>query len=94
MDAHTLAKKIVPLAREIQALCEQGVAHWEPRVDAMIATDGWDKQEVERAFEHLLDLAQHDEGLRLFKKLCRAYWATDPNTVASYVQQYREMWDS
>ena len=60
----------------------------------MIATDGWEKQEVERTFDHLLDLAQHTEGLRLFKKLCRAYWAKDPLTVASYVQHYREMWDS
>jgi hypothetical protein len=31
--------------------------------------------------------------LSLYKKLCRYYFAIDPEATVSYVNAYREMWD-
>jgi len=35
-----------------------------------------------------------DQGmLELFRKLCRYYFAIDPEATVSYVLAYREIWD-
>ena len=41
----------------------------------------------------MLDFGFDDRILVLFKKLCRYYYAIDPEATASYVYSYREMWD-
>ena len=49
---------------------------------------------IERTLDHLLDHACIPQGLALFKSLCRHYWEINPQATASYINIYREMWDS
>ncbi len=51
-------------------------------------------REIEHTLDHLLDCACIPEGLALFKSLCRHYYGINLTNTASYVQAYREMWDT
>ena len=65
-----------------------------PTVWKILQNDSWDAQWIERTLDQLLDHACVPEGLALFKTLCRHYWTLDPRATASYINAYREMWDS
>ena len=62
--------------------------------------DKWKDEEperhplIERTLDYLLDHACIPQGLALFKSLCRHYWEINPQATASYINAYREMWDS
>ena len=52
-----------------------------------------DKQLIEKALDHLLDVALDKTVLELFKSLCRHYYFINAETTVFYVNSYREMWD-
>lgn len=52
-----------------------------------------DPKRIEWLLSCMLDFGFDDRILVLFKKLCRYYYAIDPEATASYVYSYREMWD-
>ncbi|MDO9224910.1 MAG: hypothetical protein Q8M09_16215 [Pseudomonadota bacterium] len=82
------------LARELQGLQTTAVAEYTPVVETLIATGSRDVRQIERTLDGLLDFCGHAPALQLYRSLCRHYFDIDPVATASYVNAYREMWDS
>lgn len=53
-----------------------------------------DTRHIEHTLDGLLGFCGYDPALLLYKKLCRHYWDIDPAATASYINAYRNMWDS
>ncbi|MEZ6034552.1 MAG: hypothetical protein R3C17_15760 [Planctomycetaceae bacterium] len=60
-------------------------------VGHLITTNSRDPTAIEQTLDRLLDVACHDAGLALFRRLCRYYWTINPEATASYVLAYRDM---
>ena len=82
------------LAATLHDLQRQKAAALAPAARHLIRTRSHDIREIEHTLDHLLDCACIPEGLALFKSLCRHYYGINPTNTASYVQAYREMWDT
>jgi len=82
------------LAAILHDLQRQKAAALAPAARHLIRTRSHDIREIEHTLDHLLDCACIPEGLALFKSLCRHYYGINPANTASYVQAYREMWDT
>jgi len=78
----------------LHALHRQGVEAHAPSVREILRCRSRDAHLIERTLDHLLDHACIPQGLALFKSLCRHYWEINPQATASYINVYREMWDS
>jgi hypothetical protein len=85
-----LSAVIAPL----QARHQQAVAANAPTVREILRNGSRDTRLIEQTLDHLLDHACIPQGLALFKSLCRYYWDLNPQATASYINTYREMWDS
>ena len=85
-----LSAAIAPL----QTLHQQAVETLAPSVRKIIESRSRDVRLIEHTLDHLLDHACIPQGLALFKSLCRYYWNLNPQATASYINAYREMWDS
>lgn len=81
-------------AREIVALQVTIIKQYTPLVAGIISSNCRDRQEIQHVLDRLLDVACHPEGLVLFKRLCRYYYALDPEVATFYVMSYREIWDT
>ncbi len=78
----------------LQALHQQAVETQASTVREILHSGSRDARLIEHTLDHLLDHACIPEGLALFKSLCRHYWGINPHATASYINAYREMWDS
>jgi hypothetical protein len=87
---HDLATVIAPL----QTLHQQAVEAHAPTVQKIFRNGSRDARLIKHTLDHLLDHACIPQGLALFKSLCRHYWQINPQATASYINAYREMWDS
>jgi len=86
---------IFEMARQIQELNKIIIAGIKPRLDNVISNRITDSKTIERLFDELLDCAgMSEEGLILFKRLCRYYFHIDPTTTAEYIYIYRDLYDS
>jgi hypothetical protein len=85
--------EIRALAAAINDLQRRQVATLEPVVQSLIHTRSRTAQEIERTLDLLLDCACIPEGLSLFKKLCRYYFAINPAATAGYIDAYRDLWE-
>ena len=92
-DAEMPLDPIHELASQMVSLNERAVLVYSPIVAGILENSSSDVQLIESTLDGLLDFAGSEEGLRLFKKLCRHYWDLDQEATAVYVQGYREMWD-
>jgi hypothetical protein len=90
-DYPELLKSVHALARELQAAA---VAQYTPVVEALIATGSRDARQIEAALDGLLDFCGHGSALDLYRRLCRYYFGIDPVATVSYINAYREWWDS
>ena len=91
--SQSLAAAIAPLAAQLTELQNRVVREYEPIVGRIIRSGSRDVREIEATLDGLLDFACVPDGLKLFKALCRYYYAIDPVATADYVQSYRELWD-
>ena len=82
------------LAEQLQSLNQRAVLEYTPIVESILRSASRDVQHIEHTLDGLLDFCADESALVLFKKLCRYYWTIDPVATASYVNAYREMWDS
>jgi len=82
------------LAASLQALNEQAVREYAPIVEGILRSGSRDARHVEHTLDGLLGFCGHPPALRLYRKLCRHYFAINPVATAEYVHAYREMWDS
>jgi hypothetical protein len=78
----------------LHALHRQAVEAHAPAVREILRSRSRDTRLIERTLDHLLDHACIPQGLAHFKSLCRHYWEINPQATASYINAYREMWDS
>jgi hypothetical protein len=78
----------------LNALNEQAVSVYRPTVEDLIRTDSRDQAAIERTLDGLLGFCGHDAALMLYRRLCRHYWQFNPEATVSYINAYREMWDS
>ena len=85
---------ICTLAGRMRDLQRQAAQQYLPVVDDILHTGSRDTQHIERTLDGLLDFCGHEPVLHLYKKLCRHYWDIDPAATVSYINAYREHWDS
>lgn len=93
-DYAALLNSVTALARELQGLQAVAVAQYTPVVETLIATASRDARQIERTLDRLLDFCGHASALDLYRRLCRHYFDIDPIATASYINAYRELWDS
>src|ERR1035438_1824602 len=82
------------IAKDLNELQVVAVKQYASVVENIIASRCRDIRHIQHTLDHLLDFACHPDGLQLFKKLCRYYYQIDPIVTESYVNAYREFWDS
>jgi hypothetical protein len=84
----------VAVIASLQALHQQAVEAQTPTVREILQNASRDVRLIEHTLDPLLDHACISRGLALFKSLSRLYWRLNPQATASYINHYREMWDS
>lgn len=89
-----LLQNLTTVLAPLQALHQQAVETHAPTVREILRNGSRDARLIEQTLDHLLDHACIPQGLALFKSLCRYYWELNPQATASYINAYREMWDS
>jgi hypothetical protein len=89
-----LFESICGIAEQLQALNQQAVIAYAPLAETIIRSGDRDIRHIERTLDGLLDFCAHDPALQLYRRLCRHYYDIDPAATVSYVEAYREMWDS
>lgn len=82
------------LVDEMQALAAFALQQYASIVDGIISTNSQDVRRIEEALNGLLDFCFFEPMVQLFRRLCRHYFDFDQNATVSYVNAYREMWDS
>jgi hypothetical protein len=93
-DSGSLFESIMEIAKSIQSLNQKALRAYTPVVEDLLRSRSRDVSQIEHTLDGLLDFCGYDPVLQLYKKLCRHYWDIDPAATASYVNFYREMWDS
>jgi hypothetical protein len=88
------SKAIISFARDLRKLQQQAAQQYEPVVDDILRTRSRDVHHIEHVLDGLLDFCGHEPVLEMYKKLCRHYWEIDPAATATYINAYREYWDS
>lgn len=84
---------IIDLARQLVSLNSRAVSIYSPIVDQIIIQQSTDRSLIESTLDGLLGFAGTEDGLTLYKRLCRYYWDLAPLATASYISAYRKMWD-
>ena len=92
-EMDNLVRSISELAWSAQKLAQDAVWQYSAEVEAILKEQSRDSRRIERCLDGMLDFCFEDGMLVFYKKLCRYYFAIDPETAASYAQAYREMWD-
>jgi hypothetical protein len=88
-----ISQSIEEFAATIIQLARQAEQLYAPEVDTLLREQCRDPRRIEQLLDGMLDFAFDEAMLRLYKKLCRYYYAIDPHATVSYVSAYREMWD-
>ena len=94
MNPDPLVRSIGELAKATRRLARQAVAEYAPVVDSILRSRCKNARHIERTLDGMLDFCFDPNMLLLYKKLCRHYYDIDPSATASYVNAYRDMWDS
>ena len=83
------------MAKRIQELNEIRLAIIKPRLENVIRNRITDRKIVEQLFDELIDCAGlSEEGVELFKRLCRYYFPIDPTATAKHICLYRDLYDN
>jgi hypothetical protein len=88
-----LVGRIGELAKVTQELARDAARQYSAEVEFILKAQICDSGRIERCLDGMLDFCFDEEVLALYKRLCRYYFAIDPEATAFYVNAYREMWD-
>jgi len=88
-----LVRSISDLAKGAQKLARKAERQYSDEVEAILKARICDSRSIERCLDGMLDFCFDQGMLVLYRKLCRYYFAIDPEATASYVRAYRDMWD-
>ncbi len=89
-----LLSSVKELAAGLQALHRLAVEQSTPIVEGILRSRSRDVRHIEQTLDRLLDHCCYEPALLLYRRLCRHYWEIDPVATVSYVNAYRELWDS
>lgn len=89
-----LLQSLKEAAVGVKALSQRAANDYAPIVENIIRTRSQDVAAIERTLDDLLGFCGDESALRQYRKLCRYYWDLNPVNTASYINAYREMWDS
>ncbi|MBI4028001.1 MAG: hypothetical protein HY360_23655 [Verrucomicrobia bacterium] len=78
----------------IQSLNRKALREYTPVVEGILRSRSRDVHHIEHTLDGLLDFCGYAPVLLLYKKLCRHYFLINPVATASYINAYREMWDT
>ncbi len=92
-ERESTSDPIVDLASQFVSPNSRAVSVYSPIVEQIVTQQSTDRSLIESTLDGLLGFAGTEDGLALFKKLCRYYWDLDPLATASYISAYRETWD-
>lgn len=86
--------RIAPLVERICQFQFMALVELKPVVERIIRSGSRDAHRIEQTLDRLLDFRGNDEVLLLYRRLCRHYFAINPAATVSYVNIYREIYDS
>jgi endonuclease III len=89
-----LFKSVSGLVASLNDMHQQAVQQLMPIVQTIVSSRSQDVRRIEETLDRLLDHCGYEPALRLYKQLCRYYFTLDPAATVSYINAYREMWDS
>lgn len=93
-DYQALLESISGLVASLNDMHQQAVQQYTPIVQAIVHSRSRDVRRIEATLDWLLGHCGYEPALRLYKQLCRHYFTIDPAATVSYINAYREMWDS
>lgn len=85
--------EILEMAKAMSDLQDRAVAEYRPLVEDICSRKATE-DEVDHLLTWMFDFVDNERMLLLFKKVCRAYFYTYPETVAFYILEYRRCYDS
>lgn len=91
-DVKKLVKDLEPLIQQMKTINDQAVVAYTPLVDDLCRRKAA-QNEVELMLDYLLMFAGDDRMLALYKRVCRTYWQTYPESIAFYIMEYRKEYD-
>lgn len=90
-----LIQEVSSMIESIQPQIRQNLSLLTNQVDVLIKGRERDDDRIQRLLDSLLDYAgMCDEGLVLFKRLCRYYYDINPQVTADYIGIYRDLYGS
>ena len=91
-DIEILVKDLEPLIQQMKTINDQAVVAYTPLVDDLCRRKAA-QNEVELMLDYLLMFAGDDRMLALYKRVCRTFWQTYPESIAFYIMEYRKEYD-
>ena len=91
-DIEKPVKDLEPLIQHMKIINDQAVVAYTPLVDDLCRRKAA-LNEVELMLDYLLMFAGDDRMLAVYKRVCRAYWQTYPESIAFYIMEYRKEYD-
>lgn len=91
-DSGELEDKISKLAKTLTSIQDRAVEAYRPLVDDICSRKA-KEEEVDHLLTWMFDFVENEQMLLLYKKVCRAYFYTYPETVAFYILEYRKQYD-
>ena len=91
-DIEILVKDLEPLIQQMKTINDQAVVAYTPLVDDLCRRKAA-LNEVELMLDYLLMFAGDDRMLALYKRVCRTFWQTYPESIAFYIMEYRKEYD-
>lgn len=85
-------ERIIEMAKALSDLQDRAVIEYTPLVDDICSRKAT-KDEVDHLLTWMFDFVENERMLLLFKKVCRAYFYTYPETIAFYIMEYRKEYD-
>jgi len=88
-----LLQSVDELAGDAQRRAREAERQYSDEIEAILKAQSRDSGRIERCLDGMLDFCFDQGMLVLYRKLCRYYFAIDPEATASYVRACREMWE-
>ena len=82
------------IALSIQRLANQASQQYSLEVDAVIRERSRNPERIEHLLDCMLDFCFDEGMLAIYKKLCRYYFSIAPDATVSYIDAYRDLWDT
>lgn len=91
-DIEKLIKDLEPLIQQMKIINDHAVVAYTPLVDDICRREA-SQNEVELMLDYLLMFAGDDRMLALYKRVCRTFGQTYPESIAFYIMEYRKEYD-